>query len=550
MPMGKGYNMVQVPGGSPSMQYQAPQMRLGRSQFDLSHNHKTTFEVGVLVPYFLAEVIPGDTQTCKLNSFIRIFSPLNAPIMDNIEASIEFFFVPNRLVWEHWEEFLGSSVQAGAQSTDYTIPVIADGATYDDSVSSRRIARYMGIPFGTVSTGMNISALPFRAYNLIYNEWYRDQNLIDQAGLDLSDIADDVASFPLRKTAKKHDYFTSALPYVQKGDAPLIPLSGLAPIEGIGKVNTINNSANVNVLETGKASVTQYALAQKIDPAAVPDGDFYVDSELWDGSLTRPAIYADLARATEGITINALREAAAVQRLLERDARGGTRHPELIRAHFGVDVPDYRTQRPEYLGGGRGYINVTPVAQTSTEGGTENVGTLTGVGTGQLRASWAKSFVEHGWVMGILRARGDVSYQQGLDRMWTRQTRYDYLWPELAHLGEQAILNKEIFVSNVPATDDAVFGYQERYAEYRYKKSLVTGLFSSDAAGSLDYWHLAEDFASLPALNSTFIEDQTPMARVTAVPAQPDFIIDGRFDYKVARALPVRPVPTLGPARF
>lgn len=550
MPMGKGYNMVQVPGGSPSMQYQAPQMRLGRSQFNLSHNHKTSFEVGVLIPYFLAEVIPGDTQTCKLNSFIRIFSPLNAPIMDNIEASIEFFFVPNRLLWDHWEEFLGASDQAGDQATDYTIPVIEDGVTYDDSVSSRRIGRYMGIPYGTVSTGADICSLPFRAYNLVYNEWYRDENLIDKAPEYRGDAADAVADFPLRKSAKKHDYFTSALPYLQKGDAPLVPLAGVAPVTGIGKVNTVYNTGGINVLETGLVPVQNYTIAQKIDPAAVPDGEFYVERETLPGSANRPAIYADLSRATEGITINALREAAAVQRLLERDARGGTRHPELIRAHFGVDVPDYRTQRPEYLGGGRGYINVTPIAQTSSEGGTENVGTLTGVGTGQLRASWAKSFVEHGWVLGLLRARGDVTYQQGLDRMWSRQTRYDFLWPELAHLGEQSILNRELFVSNVPATDTAVFGYQERYAEYRYKKSLVTGLFSSDAAGSLDYWHLAEDFASLPALNATFIEDQTPMARVTAVPAQPDFLIDGRFDYRVARALPVRPVPTLGPARF
>lgn len=527
-------DMVRVPSGPPSMQYQAPSMRLGRSQFDLSHNHKTTFNVGHLVPYFLTEVVPGDTMTCKLNSFVRIFSPLDAPIMDNIEVSIEFFYVPNRLVWDHWEDFLGAHRDgAGAQDTDYVIPTL--GGNYTVGVGGVSMHAYFGLPIGLNTNSVDVSALPFRAYRLIYNEWYRDQNLINPATVPTDDGPDPNSYLTLYKTAKKHDYFTSALPYLQKGDASGVPILGTAPVG----VDT-DSGTLVSVLR--EANQAPYTLA-----AASTQGQQIELGGSVSGLMADP-LYASLEAGDIHITVNALREAAAIQRLLERDARGGTRHPELIRAHFGVDVPDYRTQRPEYLGGGKGFINVSPVAQTTSDG--QALGTLAGIGTGQLRASWAKSFVEHGHVIGMLRARGEVSYQQGLDRMWSRQTRYDFLWPELAHLGEQAILNKELYVSNDPAVDDAVFGYQERFAEYRYKKSLVTGKLQSAAQNSLDFWHLAEEFGSVPLLNQTFVEDQTPMSRVTAVPSEPDFIIDGRFDLKVARALPVRPVPTLGPARF
>lgn len=523
--------MVQVPGGT-NTRYQAPTMRLGRSQFDLSHNHKTTFEAGQLIPYFVTEVLPGDTMTCKLNSFLRIFSPLNQPIMDNIHVGIDFFYVPNRLVWTSWESFLGAHDAAGAQDTDYTVPVVA--GTY--TVAYPSLGNYMGLPIGLdMTSGPDINALPFRSYRLIYNEWYRDQNLIDSVSVDTGDSSSGVSYVSANgifKSAKKPDYFTTALPYLQKGDAQQVVLSGSARIATdapeTGIVGVYHpNTDTIRALDTGGAQA--------------------------DVSATQPSasniLYADLGAATTGITINALREAAAVQRLLERDARGGTRITELTRSHWGVDVPDYRVQRPEYLGGGTGYINVSPVAQTSTEGGTENVGKLAGIGTGILRASWAKSFVEHGHVIGILRARGEVSYQQGVDRMWTRQTKFDFPWPELSQLGEQPIYNQELYISN-DANDEGVFGYQERYAEWRFKKSIISGKFGSDASGSIDEWHLAEDFSSLPSLNQTFIEDQTPMTRVQAVTTEPDFIIDGRFDLKVARALPVRPTPTLAPARF
>jgi hypothetical protein len=522
-------DMVQV-RRSGGHDYGAPKLRIGRSQFKRDHTHKTAFDVGDLVPYFVDEVLPGDTFTCKLNSFIRILSPLDAPIMDNIEVDIDFFFVPNRLLWNNWEAFLGAHDAAGAQDTDYTIPKINTGTFSDD----RRIANYMGIPLGADAADNDVSALPFRAYRLIYNEWYRDQNLIDELVIDLGNGPDSISTTQTAlKSAKKHDYFTSCLPYLQKGTAQSLPFTD-APVLGIGALDQSPSLTPGPVYETDQPSTTTYSQAyastEMVFEATAPANAF-------------PAIYADLSSVS--VTINQLREATAIQRLLERDARGGTRHPELIRAHFGVTVPDYRTQRPEYLGGGSGYINVSPIANTTSTG---TQGDLAAIGTGTLRASWAKSFVEHGFVLGILRARGDLTYFQGLDRMWSRSTKYDFYWPELANLGEQPVLNKEIYISGT-AADDAVFGYQERYAEYRHKKSLVTGRFNPDAGGSLSFWHLAEDFASLPSLNQTFIEDATPMSRVIAV-ADRDFIIDGYFELRCARPIPVRPTPSLMPLRF
>lgn len=523
-------SQVNVSRPSGASRYRPPEMRHGRSQFNLTHSHKTTYEVGQLIPYFLMEIIPGDTVTCRMEAFQRIFSPLDAPIMDDIEAAIDFFFVPNRLTWDNWEKFLGASDEAGAQDTDYTIPIMATGV-----VTSGPLV-YMGVPAHAEASSVDISALPRRAYGLIYNEWYRDQNLIDKVAVATDNGPDAmVASRTIYKSAKKHDYLTSALPYLQKGDPVTVALLGSAPITGPAA-----GSATA-VLQRGALTTT---LDLDLGGTGVA-GDPVVTAV---GVLSEPnQLYADLT-GVSGVSINALREAEAIQRLLERDARGGTRHPELIRAHFGVDVPDYRTQRPEYLGGGRGMINVSPVANTSSTA-TEDQGQLTGVAAGGLRASWAKSFVEHGYVLGILRARGQLSYQQGLDRLWSRSTKLDFLWPELTNLGEQPIYNREIYIEN-DATDDAVFGYQERYAEYRWKRSLITGKLNSDASGSLDFWHLAEDFSATPGLNQTFIEDATPMARITTVDSEPDFIIDGRFDLRVARVLPVRPTPSLAPARF
>lgn len=520
-------DLVNVRRPGYGMRYQAPRMRLGRSQFSLSHSHKTTFDAGKLIPYLVQEVVPGDTFTCKLQAFARIFSPLDAPIMDDIQLGIDFFYVPNRLVWDNWEAFLGAHDEAGAQDTSYTVPIINTAKTVDEG----DLFHYMGIPHGLLTTNEDINALPFRAYLLIYNEWYRDQNLIDEVTVDTSDGPQAHGVLTLLNSAKKHDYFTSALPYLQKGTASAVLFTEDADVTIAG---TTGEQPSVYSTTTANYKLLDADAAQ-VDISASTDAD---------GS---EKLYANLKGLT-GITINALREAAAIQRLLERDARGGTRMPELIRSHFGVDVPDMRVQRPEYLGGGSGWVHVNPVANTSATA-TENQGELAGIGTGEVRASWAKSFVEHGYILGILRARGQVSYFQGLDRMWSRSTKYDFLWPELAQLGEQSILNKELWIEG-DATDDNVFGYQERYADYRYRKSLITGQFDPAAAAPLDFWHLGEQFGSQPSLNQIFVEDATPMARVTTVDSQHDFIIDGVFDLRVARALPVRPTPTLAPARF
>lgn len=526
--MNKQVNVSRPSGAS---RYRAPEARMGRSQFDLTHSHKTTFDVGYLVPYFLLEIIPGDTVTCKLDSFIRIFSPLDAPIMDDIYCNIDFFYVPCRLVWEHFDEFLGASDAAGAQPVDYTIPIMSSGNT----IAYQSAMNYMGLPVGLTTTGTAVSALPARSYIRIYDDWFRDQNLVAAEVPQITDASGHGASSlnfantnALYKSAKMHDYFTSALPYVQKGDVVSMSMVG-----DLAAAPTFRDLAGD---VRGGALVASATGEQPAVQVTSPTGVWTVSDALyWDNpSLT--------------LSVNALREAEAMQRLLERDARGGTRLPEQIRAHFGVDVPDFRIQRSEYLGGGRGMINVSPIANTSATA-TEDQGQMVGVGTGRLMASWAKSFVEHGYVIGLLRARGQISYQQGVDRMWSRSTRFDFLWPEFANLGEQPIYVKEIFNTN-DANQELVFGYQERYADYRWKKSLVTGKFASEAAGSLDFWHLAEDFATTPSLNQVFIEDATPMARVTTVDTEPDFIIDGRFDLRVARVLPVRPVPSLVPPRF
>lgn len=534
-------SMVNVPRKG-THSYRAPQANIRRSQFNRSHSVKTTFDASYLIPILVDEVLPGDTFTCKMDSIVRVFSPLDAPLMDDIEVEALFFYVPSRLVWDHWQEFNGAHTDdPGAQDIEYTIPRLSSGYTVPES----SLAHYFGIPIGLQTGQVDVNVLPFRCYGLIWNEWFRDQNVQDfyqASGLATGDGPDVATAYPLKKTNKKHDYFTSALPYLQKGDAVSIPLTGNAPLIGIGMEDPSSDVTGPNsVVET--AGGTNYSNYFRIDDQ-VGSNTLIVES---DGS-DNPLMYADLSSVT-GVSVNALREALAIQRLLERDARGGTRYNELIRAHFGVDIGDARVQRPEFLGSGRGYINVSPIANQSSTA-TEDQGELKGTGVGRLRASFAKSFVEHGYVMGLIRARGQLSYFQGLDRMWSRSSRYDFYYPELAHLGEQAILNKEIYVSNSPSTDDAAFGYIPRWDEYRYKKSVITGKMDPNATGSLSFWHVAEDFGSLPTLGPTFLADNTPMDRVVTVTTEPDFIADIHFDYKCARPLPVQSIPSIMGGRF
>ncbi len=532
-------DMVQVRRGS-QKDYSGPDVKIGRSQFNRSHGLKTTFDASSLIPILVDEVLPGDTFTCKLNGFARIFSPLDAPVMDNIALETFFFFVPGRLLWEHWEDFHGAHDAAGAQDTTYTIPRCSDGT---NPVEYRSLADYMGIPIGTDFTQVVISCLPFRAYELIYNEWFRDQNLIAPLTVLLTDANDATtygdADTHILTSAKKHDYFTSALPYLQKGTAIALAADVVGDPDGAGSLGSPTFFAS----DSSPSAAQLFAQDSSTGPVVEVEG-------AWTGGET---LHWSDPELIANVDINALRQSVAIQRLLERDARGGTRYTEVIKSHFGVTSPDFRLQRPEYLGGGRSMINITPVANSSgvdstvsVSGADEPQGGLRGLGTGVISGhGWAKSFTEHGYVIGIVRARGDVTYFQGLDKLWTRSTRYDFYMPALATLGEQSVLNKELFVSNSAGTDDAVFGYQERWAEYRQKRSQITGKFNPDVSGALSHWHLAEDFSSLPSLNQTFIQDATPMARVTTVDSEPDFILDVWFDYKCARPIPVFSVPSL-----
>ncbi len=532
-------DMVQVRRGARKT-YQGPDAKIGRSQFNRGHGLKMTFDASYLYPIFLDDVLPGDTMTCKLNGFARIFSPLDAPVMDNIELQTFFFFCPARLLWSNWEYFNGAHDAAGPQDTDYTIPVIASGLTVDhDNVKTGHgLAAHLGLPEGLTSAGVTgISAMPFRMYNLIMNDWFADQNVqgAEWMTVSVNNGPDAIGQYGLQRSNKKHDYFTSALPYLQKGDVGTIPITGIIPIAHAGVVTTPVSVWEVDAgqqtdLNSGTADLT-------IDNTAASAGEeLYAD-------LTQT--YSIPGMAAANLNINLMRQSLAIQRLLERDARGGTRYVEIIKSHFGVSSPDYRLQRPEYLGGGKSFINISPVANTSSTA-TEDQAELKGIGTGVISGhGWAKSFTEHGYILGLVRARADLTYFQGVDRLWSRSTRYDFYIPALANLGEQSILNKELFVSNSAATDDAVFGYQERWAEYRMKHSRLVGVFNPDVAGSLGFWHLAEDFAALPSLNTAFVNDQTPMSRITTVDTEPDFLLDVWFDYKCARPLPVYSVPSI-----
>lgn len=543
---------------------QIPSTQIPRSVFDRSHGYKTTFNSGYLVPFYVDEVLPGDSFKLTATLFARLATPI-VPFMDNLYLETFFFFVPNRLVWDNWQKFNGEQKNPN-DSTDFLIPTVSG-----TNVHNQTLWDYFGLPTN-VDAALKVNALPFRAYNLIFNEWFRDENLQESLKVPTGDGPDNLSDYNLVRRGKRHDYFTSCLPWPQKGPGVEISLGGLAPLSGsadllldpsvqtwTGSVWNTGGSSGVYIQPkpVNSTSYTGLWSRGRFSSGVLTLGDLsWTDSSGGDndGTVLRSirmhdaldfsSLHADLSQA-QPITINALRQAFQIQKLYERDARGGTRYTEILRSHFGVISPDARLQRPEYLGGSSARISINPVQQTSSTNEITPQGNLAAFGVvSDSFHGFSKSFVEHGYVFGFVNVRADLTYQQGLNRMWSRQGRFDFYWPVLAHLGEQAVLNKEIYAQGT-ADDDKVFGYQERYAEYRYYPGQITGKFRSTDPQPLDSWHLAQKFSSLPTLSSQFIQDTPPVERVIAVQSEPQFLFDSYIRLKCARPMPVYSVPGL-----
>lgn len=554
----------------------APVMYMRRTKFDRSHVYKTTFDSGKLIPVFVDEILPGDTCRLSVKYFSRLATPIK-PIMDNIYLDWFFFFVPNRLVWNHWQNFCFEQEDPD-DSTDYVCPTTSlVGKASDTLHGVGTLWDYFGLPTGLPNTISGINALPFRGVYLIWNEWFRDENLQKSVKIQKGDtnevfdgsrVSDQPewlqgipeSYLPCPPRAKRHDYFTSALPWTQKGPGVSIGLAGTAtlvdpsPVSGyfvqqsdanLGAAQ-LSRDGGVHNVFTGSGSLKyQGGYSTSIVGHSINGSGTSTATALPGSSWLSKSAYADLDSSSI-FTINSLRTAFQMQKFYERLARGGSRYTEVLRSFFGVVSPDARLQRPEFLGSFTKMMNINPIAQTSSTNDTTPQGNLSAYGvTGAKFHGFTKSFVEHGYVFGFCCARADLTYQQGINRMWTRSTVYDWYWPTFAHLGEQAVLLKEIYATGNTEQDNSVFGYQERYAEYRYKPSVICGKFRSNIKGNLDVWHLSQYFETAPKLNPEFIEEDVPIGRIIAVPSEPQFLIDIGFKYTTVRPMPMFGTPGL-----
>ena len=529
---------------------EVPHADIQRSTFDRSHGLKTTFNAGELVPVYVDEALPGDTFSCNLTAFSRLATPIH-PTMDNAFMDSHFFAVPVRLVWDDFEEFMGETKTYKAAGSsrldgtpDFTVaapvpPTITAGGSGEAEGS---LSDYFGIP--TKIAALEFSALWHRAYTLVWNDWFRDENLQAPKTI-LTTSGADGTTYALLNRGKKHDYFTSSLPWPQKGADVTIPIGTVAPVYGDGKTLGLNDgSTNLGLSSNGSGLFRGTTGDYGGTPGETESGATGATSKSYGVVASGDSgLYADLTGATAA-TINQLRLAFATQKFLEIQARGGSRYIEVIKNHFNVTSPDARLQRPEYLGGGSSPVNISPVAQTSSTDATTPQGNLSAIGTTVLSGhSFTKSFTEHTIIIGMVSVRTDLTYQQGLNRMFSRETIYDYYWPTLSTIGEQAVKNKEIYAQGTSA-DETTFGYQERYAEYRYKPSSITGKFRSNATGTLESWHYAQEYAALPLLGDSWIQvTDTNVQRTLAVASEPQFIFDSLFKLKCTRPMPVNSVP-------